>query len=123
MTKEKTLDEWIQANEDELEQIIAFSKAGLPDDAGGLHNELSRAQQELGRAGAFLADAESYVVQAEAAATLAVRKTHGELTAAERRAIVKDSIRHVQRLSDSLRVVVSALKTKAYALMNLNRSH
>ena len=120
---ELSLPEWLERNMDELTQMIEFSKAPLPDDVGALHLELSRAQQEVGRAGAFLADVEAYLTAAEASATLDVRKTHPELTAGERRAIVKGQIKDVQKLADSLRVVVAALKGKSFACMNLNRSH
>lgn len=120
--KENTLAEWIAAYGDEVAQMVEFSKAPLPDDTGALHNELSRTQQEQGRAGAFLADVEAFLIQAEAAATLDVRKNYPELTAGERRAMVKSQIAQVQHLADSLRVVVSALKGKGYALMSINRS-
>lgn len=122
MNQENTLEEWLEQNADELAQMVEFSKAPLPDDVGALHNELSRAQQEVGRAGAFLADIEAYLTQAEAAATLDVRRTHPDLTAGERRAVVKGQIKDVQRLADGLRVVVSALRGKSFALMNLGRS-
>lgn len=122
MTAKISLDEWIEANGDELAQMIEFSKAPLPDDVGALHLELSRTQQEIGRAGAFLADVEAYVTNAEASATLEVRSTHPDLTAGERRAIVKGQIADIQRLADSLRVVVSSLKNKSFALMSINRT-
>jgi hypothetical protein len=121
--KDLTLAEWLDLNADELTQMIEFSKAPLPDDVGALHNELSRAQQEVGRAGAFLADVEAYLTGAEASATLEVRDKYPELTAGERRAMVKGQIKDLQKLADSLRVVVSAIKGKAYALMNIGRSH
>lgn len=120
--KELTLQEWLSEYEDEITQLVEFSKAALPDDAGGLHNELSRAQQDIGRAGAFLADLEAYVTQAEAAATIDIRKTHGELTAGERRAMVKASIASVVRYRDGLKTVLHALRGKSFALMNLGRS-
>lgn len=122
MTTELTLDQWLSENADEIEQLVAFSKAPLPDDAGGLHKELSRAQQDLGRAGAMLADLDSYVVMAEAAATIEVRRKHDDFTADERRSMVKAEIAKVVKLRDSIKVVVNALKGKCFAVMNLNRS-
>lgn len=120
--KEKTLDEWLAQHQDEIVSMVEFSKSALPDDFGALHLELSRAQQEVGRAGAFLADVEAYLTQAEAAATMEVRKEYDGLTAGERRAIVKGKIFEIQRLADSLRVVLQALKNKCFACMSLGRS-
>ena len=70
----------------------------------------------------LLADAESFLVQAEAQAVFAVRKTHKDLTADERRKIAKDSVRHIQRLVDGISATHQSIRSRIFVGMNQNRS-
>jgi hypothetical protein len=51
-----------------------------------------------------------------------VRRTNGELTADERKSVVKSRVSNVARLRDGMQVVYTSIKDRRFALMNLNRS-
>ncbi len=117
---DQTLDFWLAENQGEIEQAQAFASDSLPDDPGPLAEVLSRAQSEFARIGFLLSDAESWVLKAHAAATLESRDKYADLSADERRIMAKaDPIYlKVVRLRDNLRIMVDALKSKAFAVMN-----
>lgn len=122
MTKpgEQTLEEWVEENIGEITQAQAFSTEDMSDEPARLAQDLSRSNREFARMGFLLADAEGWVLKAHAVAVTETRKTHKDFTAEERKVIAKaePTYLRVLKLRDDLAVIVAALKSKSFAIMN-----
>ena len=121
---DRTFGQWLDEYKDEIEQAALFSISDLPDEPAARGTQLGRANSECARMGFLLADAESFVLKAHAGAVVAVRKSHGDLSAGERNVVAKSDEDYVAavRARDDLQVIVSALSRKSYAIMNLNKT-
>lgn len=120
----KTVEGWLAENRDEIEQAQAFALAPLSDEPAVMGQDLSRANSEQARMGLLLVDASSFVAQAEAVAMMRVRREYDDLSASERRVMVKADAEYqcAVRLRDSLDIIMSALKSKSMSIMNLRRT-
>lgn len=123
-TEAATLPDWWAEYKDEVEQAQAFSTADLPDEPAEMGKDMSRANREVARMGFLLTEAEQFLLRAHAAAVLEARRLHPELTADERKAVAKADADYLLalRMRDTLQVIVSSLKDKAYSLMNMRRT-
>lgn len=116
------LKEWLESTAEKRTELLAYARSKIPTDPGVRQLDVSNAL-ELGQdAGDLLADAEQHLIDETGRAVLAVRKENGELTADERKAVVKAKVSDLSRLRDGLQVVYSSIKDRRFALMNLNRS-
>ena len=117
-------DSWWDNVKDEVAQAQAFSIAPLSDEPAVMGQDLSRANSEQARMGLLLVDASSFVAQAEAVAMMRVRREYDDLSASERKVMVKADAEYqgAVRLRDSLDIIMSALKSKSFAIMNLRRT-
>lgn len=122
MSEEKDLIEWLQSTEELRAKLLAYGRSPIPTEAGDRQIDVSTALEHGQDAGDLLADAETFVLQAEAAAVLAVRRTHPELTASERKVLASLEASEVTRLRDGIAVLYRTIKDRRFALMNLNRS-
>lgn len=119
----QSLNDWLEANADEIDRLRLFSMETLPDDLGGIHNELSRAQSDYARATQLLSSAESFVLTSHAIAVHNTRKNNPDISSKEREILAKAEIANVIKLRDDIAGIVSSLKQKAYSLMSSNRTH
>jgi len=121
-TDELTLDEWLASTAERREELISYSKSELPKDAGERHTDIEKAIQNASDAGSLLADAEGFLAHATAKAVLEIRRIHDDLDANERKALVKDAVRDVQRLVDGIAVTHRAIQSRIFANMNAGRT-
>jgi len=122
MTDGLDFTEWIEQTQARRDELVELCRSQIDTDSGVRHGDLDRSIQNADDAGRLRADAEAFLVQATAQAVLAYSKRRDEFTADERKALVRDSVRDVQRLVDGLTVTERTIKNRIYALMNLNRS-
>lgn len=122
VTDEITFDDWLGMTEEKRAELLKFSISEMPKDAGERHTEIEKAIQLASDAGAMLADAEGFLTHATAKEVFSVRKEHDDLTADERKAIVRDRVRDIQRLCDGLSVTHRAIQSRIYAVQNANRA-
>jgi len=122
MTGELTLEQWLESTAERRAELEAYARSPLPDSPEGRHQDLDAAIQSADDAGRLLADCESYLSQAEAQAVFVAREKHEDLTADERKKVVKAETRHLRRLWDGLSVTHQSIKNRIYGNMNANRS-
>lgn len=122
MTAELSLVEWLEQTRARREELDAYGRSPLPTDAGERHMDLEAAIQNGDDAGRLRADAESFLSQYLAQAVMKFSQRRDEFTADERKALVRDSVRDIQRLVDGLTVTERTIKSRIFAAMNANRS-
>ncbi len=116
-----TLQEWLESTAERRGQLLAYAQSKIPTDPGARQLDVSTAL-ELGQdAGDMLADLEQHVIDETAKAVMEVRRTDGELTADERKAVVKSRVSKIARLRDGLQVIYTSIKDRRFVLMNLGR--
>lgn len=117
-----TLQEWLDSTVEKRAELLAYARSKIPTDPGNRQLDVSTAI-ELGQdAGDLLADMEKHLIDETAKEVLAVRRDNGELTADERKAVVKARVSAIARLRDGMQVVYTSIKDRRFALMNLNRA-
>ena len=122
MSADLTLQEWLESTAELRAKLLAYAQSKIPTDPGERQLDVSKAL-ELGQdAGDMLADVEQHLIDETAKAIMEVRRTNGELTADERKSVVKSRVSNVARLRDGMQVVYTSIKDRRFALMNLNRS-
>ena len=115
------LEAWIESTDEIRARLLAYSKSPIPTDAGERQADISSAI-ELGQdAGDLLADCDSYLLLAESQAVLAVRDEYQDLSADERKAMVKSRVAPISRLRDGLAVLYRNIKDRRFALMSVGR--
>lgn len=119
---DKSLEEWLECFSPRFAALYAYAKSPLPNDIGERHNDIEKAIHFGDEVGRLLADAESYLTQHTAQAVLLVKEQHGDLNADERKTIIKDTVRKIQRLVDGLAVTERSIKDRVYVGLNANRS-
>ncbi len=119
-----TLEEWLVSTQEIRTRLTDYSKEPLPSDAGERHVDFNTAIQNSAECGNLLADAETYLVQGKAQATLDVKTAleYSELSADERKNIVKNKVAKLQRLVDGISVVHRAIRDRIYTGQNENRA-
>lgn len=122
MLQEKPFDEWLAENMPKIRQMIAFSQERMSDQPAELANQMSQACAYQARAGYLLADAKSYLTHERARHMSQIAKDLSELSVPEKKIILEDKTRDIQRLFDQLEVVCKSLSEMTYACMNLRRS-
>ncbi len=122
MNTDLTLKEWLDSTAEKRGQLLAYARSHIPTDPGARQMDVSTAVEMGQDAGDLLADAEKLLIDEVGRATMSVRRDSGELTADERKAMVKAKVSDVARLRDGLQVVYTSIKDRRFALMNLNRS-
>ena len=122
MDENLDLDSWIEATQSRRDELDAFGMAALPTDIGQRHLDIEKSIQSASDSGRLLADAEEYLTHAKAQAMFAALKDHDYLSAKEREAVIKDNVRHIQRLVDGLAVTNRTISNRIYANQNANRS-
>ena len=122
MSAELALQEWLESTAELRAKLLAYAQSKIPTDPGARQVDVSTAL-ELGQdAGDMLADVEQHLIDETAKAIMEVRRTNGEMTADERKSVVKSRVSNVARLRDGMQVVYTSIKDRRFALMNLNRS-
>lgn len=116
------IEDWLVSTAEKREKLLAYARSQLPIDPGARQIDVSKALEYGQDAGDLLADIEKHLIDETGRAVIAVRASNGELTADERRAIIKSRVSDISRLRDGLHVVYSSIKDRRFALMNLNRS-
>ncbi len=117
-----SLEEWLISTVQVRAKIIKAGKEALPSDAGERHLDLDRAIQLSEECGNLLADAESYLIQHTAKETLTAKTEFPGLSADERKIMIKDKVKHIQRLCDGIAVAGRAIRDRIYVGMNANRA-
>ena len=121
MSADLTLQEWLESTAELRAKLLAYAQSKIPTDPGARQVDVSTAL-ELGQdAGDMLADLEQHVIDETAKAVMEVRRTDGELTADERKAVVKSRVSKIARLRDGLQVIYTSIKDRRFVLMNLGR--
>lgn len=119
---EISLEDWLTSTAELRAKLLAYSQSQISTDPGQRQLDVSFALEHGQDAGDLLADAEQILIGETAKAVLEVRRKNGELTAEERRILVKASVAGIARLRDGIQVIYSTIKDRRFALMNLNRS-
>ena len=116
-----TLEEWLEQTQERRTELDAYARSPLPigNDSAGEINTLIAAEDNAQR---LLADAQTYLTQAMAQAVLRIKREFDENSADERRILVKDAVRDIQRLVDGIAVTARAMSNRRYLHMNQNRS-
>jgi hypothetical protein len=116
-----TFDEWLAQTQDRRDELDAYARSPLPigNDSHGEINTLIAAEDDAQR---LLADAQTFLTQATAQAVLRIKREYDENSADERRILVKDAVRSVQRIVDGIEVTARAMSNRRYLHMNAARS-
>ncbi len=119
-TREPVLEGWIEDHKHEIDEAQACSIEELPDDPAAMSQAIALARAFYVRTGSLLTEAGTFVLRAHAAAVIETRRKFPECTADERRVIAKANETYVQtvRLKENLEIIVSALKSKCFEIMN-----
>lgn len=118
---EITLTEWLEGTQVRRTELEDYGRSLLPADIGERHADMDIAIKCADDAGRLLADAESFLSQAKAIAMYNALKDE-DLGAKEREIVIKNEVRHVQRIVDGLKVTTKTLMNRLYSNMNSNRS-
>jgi hypothetical protein len=116
-----TFEEWLESTDERRSALLAYATSELPTDPGERQLDVSKALTNGQDSGDLLADLEKHLIDMTAIAVLAVRRENGELTADERKTLVKSKVSAIARLRDGLQVIYSSIKSRQFVLMNLNR--
>lgn len=121
MTKELSFDDWITQTQARRDELADYARSPLPigNDSRGEIDTLIAAEDDAQR---LLADAQTYLTQATAVAVLFIKGKYPENSADERRILVKDAVRDIQRLADGIEVTARAMSNRRYLHMNAARS-
>ena len=113
--------EWLESTQARRDELDAYARSPLPigNDAAGEINTLIAAEDDASR---LLADAQTFLTQATAQAVLAIKTKYPDNSADERKILVKDSVRDIQRLTDGIEVTARAMSNRRYLHMNAARS-
>lgn len=116
-----TFDQWLEQTQARRDELDAFARSPLPvgNDAFGEYNTLIAAEDDAQR---LLADAQTFLTQATAKAVLTIKTKYPDNSADERKILVKDSVRDIQRLVDGIEVTARAMGSRRFLSMNINRS-
>lgn len=117
-----TFEEWLVSTAEKRAELLAYGQSGIPTDIGLRQLDVSKAIEKGQDAGDLLADAEQYVILHTGKAVLDIRREHDELNAEERKAVVKARVSDVTRVRDGIHVLYATLKSRTYAIQNLNRA-
>lgn len=107
MTGELTFDGWLSATADERAAIIEFSKQAVLD--------VDKAIQKSDECGKLEKRAEWYLTQATARATLTSKTKYPQLSADERRIMVKDEVKNIQYILDAYVVTGRSIRDRIYS--------
>ena len=121
MSDELTLDDWLDSTDKKRAELLEYAQSPIPTDPGERYLDISKALGLGQDAGDFLADLDKHLIDATAKADLEVRRTDGELTADERKSLVRATVSGIARLRDGLQVIYTSIKDRRFVLMNLNR--
>lgn len=114
-----TLSEWLEQTEGQRADLYAYAKTPLPSDLSERHADEDKAIQASDDAGRLLSDCQYFLTQEIARQTLAVTG----MSAPERRAVVKDKVKDLQRLVDGIQVTATTLKSRIFLSMSQGRRH
>lgn len=120
--QELGFEDWIVSTQERRDELADYGKSPLPADVGERHMDIQKAIAAADDAERLLADMDSFVTQFEAQAIMTVRQGNPGLTADDRRKLVKDAVRDVQRLRDGVAVTARTIRSRIYAIQNANRS-
>lgn len=114
-------EEWLSQTQKRRDELDAYARSPIPigNDSHGEVNTLIKCEDDAQR---LLADAQTYLTQATAQAVLRIKREYDENSADERRILVKDAVRDIQRLVDGITVTAKAMSNRRYLHMNTNRS-
>ncbi len=115
------LEDWLVSTGEKRSVLLAYAQSSIPTDPGERYLDISKALEHGQDAGDLLADLDKLLIDETAKAVLGVRRTNGELTADERKAMVKAEVSGIAWLRDGLQVIYSSIKDRRFVLMNLNR--
>ena len=116
------LGEWLTQTQTRRDELAEYGASPLPLEAGERHMDLEKAIQNGDDAGRLLADIQSFLTQATAQAVLDVRSSFDQLGADERKLLVKNKVRDIQRIADGLAVTQSSIRSRIFSTLNANRS-
>lgn len=113
--------DWLTQTQARRDELDAYARSPLPigNDSHGEINTLIAAEDDAQR---LLADAQTYLTQATAVAVLFIKGRYPDNSADERRILVKDAVRDIQRLTDGIEVTARAMSNRRYLHMNAARS-
>lgn len=116
-----TLPEWLESTQARRDELDAFVRSPLPigNDSFGDFNKLIANEDDANR---LLADANTFLTQAQAQAVLSIKAKYPDNSADERKILIKDAIRDIQRLVDGIEVTARGISNRRYLAMNQNRS-
>ncbi len=121
MSDELTLDEWLASTAEKRATLLSYAQSAIPTDPGERYLDISKSLENGQDAGDLLADVEKLLIDETARAILTVRSSQGELTADERKSVVKSKVSSISRLRDGMQVIYTSIKDRRFVLMNLNR--
>lgn len=115
------LSDWISQTQSRRDELSEFVRSPLPigNDAYGEISALILAEDDAQR---MMADINTYVVQAQAQAVLAIKTKYPDNSADERKILVKDAIRDIQRLADGIEVTARGISNRRFLTMSSARA-
>lgn len=114
--------DWLASTAEKRAQLLEYSLSPLPTDSGERQLDVSTALERGQDAGDLLADAEKHLIDMTAFETLATRRDNPDLSAEEKKAVVKSRVSDIYRLRDGLKVLYQTIRDRRFALMNINRA-
>lgn len=121
MTTEISFEDWLFQSQARRDELAEFVRSPLPigNDAAGELSTLILAEDDAQR---MLADVHTFLTQAQAKAVLDIKTRYPENSADERRILVKDAIRDIQRLADGIEVTARGISNRRFLTMNAARA-
>ena len=118
---DENLESWLESTTEKRAELLAYALSPLPTEPGQRQLDVSRALQLGQEAGDLLADMDKHLIDESGKAVLSVRREHEEMTADEKKVLVKAEVSGIARLRDGMQVVYSTIKERRFVLMSVGR--
>lgn len=114
-------NDWLSDTQARRDELDAYARSPLPVglDAHGETNTLITSEDDANR---LAADAETFLIQATAQAVLTIKTKYPDNSADERKILVKDAVRDIQRLAAGISITARTISSRRFLQMNLARS-
>ena len=123
MTEGQSFEEWLDSTRVQREALFAYAKEEMTTDPAQIGADLDKALRAELAAGTELVDCE-YFLTGETAKTILAHKKREDIeaySANERNAMIKDEVKDIVRLRDSLELVKSIFSARRIAQFGARR--
>ena len=121
MADERTFDQWVEAFNPRFAALYAYIKSGIPDDIGLKTQDVEKSIQLEDECSRLRSDCELHLTHETAKATLARITANPELTASDRKTMIKDDVRFIERQLQALLITESSIRSRRISILSGNK--